>query len=62
MNLSSVSSKVFRLLVELVGYQHGLVAVFQNTYFPNDVLRKTLLSQTLAANATFPLLLRSEPY
>ncbi len=61
MNLSSVSSKVFRLLVELVNYQYSLVIVL-DTYFPKDVLRNTLLSHTLAANATFPSLVSSETY
>jgi hypothetical protein len=53
-NLSSVSSSKNVLIVELYALlNHG--SVLQNfkkpTYFPNDVPKKTLLTQTLAAKA-----------
>ena len=53
MNLSSVSSMMFRLFVELLIYVSGRRSRSRNDvpHFPNEVLRKTSLSHTLAAKA-----------
>lgn len=53
MNLSSVSSKMWRLFVELSPGIHCQMHsnMRHQAYFPKDVFKNTSLSQTLAANA-----------